>query len=548
MKDANKTKEQLIKEMAKLRRQIAELKKLKTERKRAEEVRLASSYARSLIEASLDPLVTISLNGKIMDVNEATVRVTGVSREKLIGSDFSDYFTDPERARAGYREVFKKGFVLDYSLDLKHRDGHLTPVLYNASVYRDEKGEVIGVFAAARDITERKRMEEALRGSEIKFKRLYDSNIIGIIFWDTAGNISRANNEFLRIVGYTQDDVLQGKVRWKDMTPPEYAYLDEKALKEMAETGVSVPFEKKYIRKDGSLVPVIIGAVLFKEQKDVGICFVLDISERKRAEEQLKKTLENLARSNKELEQFAYIASHDLQEPLRMVASFTQLLEKRYKGKLDGDADEYIKFAVDGASRMQRLINDLLTYSRIGTRGKPFEPCDCQFVLGQVIVNLKTMIDENNALITNDDLPTIMADETQMIQLFQNLIGNAIKFRRKEPPQVHISAEQKLGEWIFSVRDNGIGIDQQYKERIFVIFQRLHSKDEYGGTGIGLAICKRIVERHGGRIWIESEPGEGSTFYWTIPKRPITPTPILPLSLNVESRDETQGEDNGGGE
>ncbi|HEX7320630.1 MAG TPA: PAS domain S-box protein [bacterium] len=613
-----------------------------------------------------------------------------------------------------------------------------------------------------------KQAEEALRESEAKFKRLYDSNIIGIIFWDTAGNITRTNSEFLRTVGYTEEDVITGRVRWKDMTPPEYAPLDEKALREMGKTGVSVPFEKEYIRKDGRRVPVVIGATIFKGQKDIGICFVLDITERKkaeealriskdrllfateganlgvwnwntvtgeliwsdkckalfgipleetmsyqrfrdalhpddrertdkavkdaldnhedydieyrglwpngsihwlaakgrgfydaagkavrlegvvldisdrkrveealrlknivfdssiaanstadsdgniteaneaflriwgysakdevvgkpilhflqnkeeavdiitalnasgkwkgeytarrkngttfiayglatdlkdstgkligyqsaviditerkRAEEELKRTMTDLSRSNKDLEQFAYVASHDLQEPLRMVASFTQLLEKRYKGKLDAEADEFIDYAVGGANRMQQLINDLLTYSRLGIKGKPFESCDCHSVLGRVIVNLRTAIDENKALITNDDLPAVIADETQMIQLLQNLIGNAIKFRSKESPLIHVSAQKKDNEWIFSVRDNGIGIEPQYKERIFVIFQRLHGKEEYKGTGIGLAVCKKIVERHGGRIWVESELGKGSTFYFTMPERPL---------------------------
>ena len=210
----------------------------------------------------------------------------------------------------------------------------------------------------------------------------------------------------------------------------------------------------------------------------------LEIAERQRAEDKLKETLLDLERSNKELEQFAYVASHDLQEPLRMVASYTQLLEKRYGDKLDSDAREFIQFAVDGAIRMQRLINDLLVYSRLGTRGKTFEPTDSHEVLGQAIANLSALIEENQALVTNDDLPTIMADESQMVQLFQNLIGNAIKFRTHESPRIHVSAEQKGGEWLFTVRDNGIGIDPQHKDRIFVIFQRLHSKEEYPGTGV----------------------------------------------------------------
>jgi signal transduction histidine kinase len=249
-----------------------------------------------------------------------------------------------------------------------------------------------------------------------------------------------------------------------------------------------------------------------------------ELAERKRAEEELKQTMAELARSNQELEQFAYVASHDLQEPLRMVASYVQLLARRYQGRLDADADEFIAYAVDGATRMQALINDLLAYSRVGTRGKPFEPTDCEAILDQALANLQVAIEENGAAVTHDLLPTVMADATQLTQLFQNLIGNAVKFRGEESLRIHISAHwpsaienRKSDEWIFSVRDNGIGIDPEYHERIFLIFQRLHTREEYPGTGIGLAICRKIVERHGGRIWVESQPGKGSIFYFTIP-------------------------------
>ena len=234
------------------------------------------------------------------------------------------------------------------------------------------------------------------------------------------------------------------------------------------------------------------------------------------SEEELRKTVADLERSNAELERFAYVASHDLQEPLRMISSYTQLLAKRYQGKLDADADDFIGYAVDGAKRMQQLINDLLAYSRVGTRGKLFTPTDCETVFDTAVANLDISIEENKAKVTHDPLPTVMADEGQLVQLFQNLIGNGIKFHGRKPPRVHVSAEQKKKEWVFSVKDNGIGIDPQYFDRVFIIFQRLH-RAEYPGTGIGLAIAKRIVHRHGGRIWIESQPGKGSTLYFTIP-------------------------------
>jgi light-regulated signal transduction histidine kinase (bacteriophytochrome) len=248
------------------------------------------------------------------------------------------------------------------------------------------------------------------------------------------------------------------------------------------------------------------------------ISTVWDVTERKRAEEELQKTLEELKHSNAELEEFAYIASHDLQEPLRGIAGLTQLLQRRYQGQLDSRADEYIEHIVDGTQRMQTLINDLLAYSRVGRRGEAIASTEAETAVKAALKNLNAAILEDGATITNDRLPKVKADPTQLTQLFQNLIGNAIKFRSEYPPQIHICAVEAGDFWQFSVRDNGIGIEPQYYERIFQVFQRLHSRREYKGTGIGLAICKKIIERHGGKIWIESQEGQGSTFYFTLPK------------------------------
>jgi light-regulated signal transduction histidine kinase (bacteriophytochrome) len=244
-----------------------------------------------------------------------------------------------------------------------------------------------------------------------------------------------------------------------------------------------------------------------------------DITERKRSERLLQESIEELARSNTELEQFTYIASHDLKEPLRMISSFTQLLEKRYKDKIDEDANDFIKFITEGVVRMQDLINSLLAYSRIGKLSKEFEKIDLNDVLKNVIDNLQQLINETNAEVIYDSLPSLFVDKNQLLQVFQNLISNAIKFHGKESPQVRVSARPDNQCWVFSIRDNGIGIDPKDFERIFIIFQRLHAKDEYDGTGIGLAICKKIIEHHSGKIWVESEVGKGSTFYFSIPNK-----------------------------
>ncbi len=232
---------------------------------------------------------------------------------------------------------------------------------------------------------------------------------------------------------------------------------------------------------------------------------------------ELKQAEAELQRSNAELEQFAYVASHDLREPLRMVITFTHMLRQRYSGRFDDQADQMLHFAADGASRMQGLINDLLTYSRVGRRGNAFQWVDCSEVLKTVLNNLQANIDESGISITTHSLPTVWADSSQLVQLFQNLINNAVKYRGEETPEVQIGAERQENEWLFWVRDNGIGFDRKHAERIFLIFQRLHTREAYPGTGIGLAICKKIVERHGGRIWVDSMPEKGSTFYFTLP-------------------------------
>ncbi len=289
---------------------------------------------------------------------------------------------------------------------------------------------------------------------------------------------------------------------------------DEKVLGAMCLDRMKVPFTEEDLSLSETFATYASTALKNAQAHDD---IHQEVKQRRRMEKKLKQTMTELKRSNDELQQFAYVASHDLQEPLRMVASYVQLLAKRYRGKLDQDADDFINYAVDGAVRMQGLINDLLAYSRVGTRGRPFESSDLDEIFERALGNLQASVVETGAQIDHGPLPTLLVDRVQFTQLFQNLIGNAIKFHNDTPPHVRVAAERKNGEYILSVRDNGIGIDPEYADRIFMIFQRLHDRSEYKGTGIGLAICRKIVERHGGRIWVESEPGQGATFYFTVP-------------------------------
>jgi len=363
---------------------------------------------------------------------------------------------------------------------------------------------------------ERKQAEQALRESEDRYRDLVECSQYLICTHDLQGQILSVNQEGARLLGYNKTDLVGKNIR--DLVGPKFGdefatYLDTIQKHRVAKGLIQIRTAAgelriweyhNTLRTEGVASPVV-------------RAIAHDITERKGVERALREKTEELARSNEDLEQFAYVASHDLQEPLRTVTSYVQLLARRYKGKLDADADEFIGFAADGAVRMWNLVNDLLTYSRVGMQRNEFEPADSEAALAQSVNDLKVAIEETGALVTHDPLPTVMADPPQLGQLFRNLIGNAIKFRSSEPPRVHISASRTGNGWTFSVRDNGIGIAQDYSERIFVIFQRLHNREEYAGTGIGLAVCKKIVERHGGRIWVKSDAGKGATFYFILP-------------------------------
>ena len=370
-------------------------------------------------------------------------------------------------------------------------------------------------------INKRKWAEETIKRISAELDQIFNTAADGMRLIDKNFNVIRINETLSNLLNLSKDEVV-GKKCYETFRGSLCHTADCPLTKIFNGQEERVECDAEKERNDGARIPCIVTATPFRGPNGELLGIVedfKDITERKRMEDELEQRLKELARSNAELQQFAYVASHDLQEPLRMVASYVQLLARRYKGKLDADADDFINFAVDGANRMQGLINDLLAYSRVGTSGRDFEPTDCTAILDQAVANLQAMVKENKSIVTYNSMPTVMADAPQLVQLFQNLISNAIKFHGPGPPLIHISAEQKNAEWVFAVKDNGIGIDPQFKERIFVIFQRLHSKTEYSGTGIGLAICKKVVERHDGRIWVESEVGKGTTLYFTLPKK-----------------------------
>ncbi len=499
-----------------------------TERKRVEEARQQSELLfRTLFELSPDAIMLIDphdprVRSRIVDCNAAACQMNGYRREELVDQSIELVNADPYTAdgQIAYLEKIRQEGQLRYEVLHRRKNGTVFPVEVSTTIIEVGGRELL--IGIDRDITERKQSEDALRASEGRYRDLVQNANSAIIRWKSDGTIAFFNEYAQMFFGYRADEVI-GKdinilVPATESTGGDLTSLVKDIL---AHPEKFVNNVNENLCRDGRRVwmtwtnrPIFDANGQVIEILAVGS----DITARKRVEEELNKAMDELKRSNAELEQFAYVASHDLQEPLRMVSSYMQLLERRYKKQLDQDADDFIGFAVDGAERMQRLINDLLAYSRLGTRGQPFLPASSEAALSQALTNLQVAIQESKGIITYDPLPRVVGDETQLVQLFQNLVGNALKFHRKEKPRVHVSAEGREREWVFSVRDNGIGIDPQYFERIFVIFQRLNSREKYAGTGIGLAMCKKIVQRHGGRIWVESQPGKGATFYFTLPR------------------------------
>lgn len=485
-----------------------------TEYKRTENA-LKESQAR--LQSILDHTPTLinikDLAGRYVLINQKAETVLGIANEDIRGKTPFDVFSEKtaEQIIAHDKRVIDSQSSLKTEENVLSEYGIQTLLSVRFPIF-DNNGELIAIGGIFTDISERKKAEEEMLVKE----RAIESSINAIAIADLQGNLTYVNASFLRLWGYEDmDNVIGEKVL-------DFWHSTEKASEVVQALGANGHWTGELVgkKKNGSLFDVQLSANMVFDKSQTPICMMasfIDITEQKRAERQLKETMRELERSNKELEQFAYVASHDLQEPLRMVTSYLQLLEKRYENQLDEDAQEFIYYAVDGAKRMQSLISDLLSYSRIKSRAKTMKNVNFQEIVERAKEHLTFMIEESEAEITYDELPTLKVDRGQMVQLIQNLINNSIKYNHNKPV-IHISAKKQNNEWIFSVTDNGIGINAKYFERVFQIFQRLHTKREYSGTGIGLAICKKIIERHNGKIWVESEEDDGATFYFSIPK------------------------------
>jgi|SRR5579883_2102238 len=499
-------------------------------RQRVQQAEEAEQRMRSVVNHVIDGIITIDERGTVTTFNPAAEKLFGYAGSEVVGQNVKLLMPEPFHGQhdgylANYLRTGEAKIIgIGREVMGRRKDGSTFPMDLAISAFR--LGQTRYFTGIVRDITERKRAEEELREAEERMRSIVDHIIDGIVTIDERGTVESINPAAQRLFGYPAAEVVGQNV--KLLMPEPYHSGHDSYLANFVRTGeakiIGIGREVVGQRKDGSLFPMDLAVSAFHiGQRRYFTGIVRDITERKQAESQLLKTADELARSNLDLEQFAYVASHDLQEPLRAVAGCVQVLRNRYQGQLDARADELIAHTVDGVSRMQTLIDDLLAFSRVGTRGKTFEETDCNTVLDQALADLEVSVRESGAAITHDPLPVVSGDAGQLAQLFQNLLGNAIKFRSQQPPRIHVGARRAAGGWTFSVADNGIGIRPDYFERIFVIFQRLHTRTEYPGTGIGLAICKKIVERHGGRVWVESELGKGTTFFFTISDGGATP-------------------------
>jgi len=490
-----------------------------TERKEREQALTRTERRFEAIFA--DPNILVGLldtDGTVLDINETAMEYIDADLEAVQGEPFwqTPWWGEGEESRAKAQEWTTRaasGEYVEFEADLTQPQGERYTI---SGVFRpvtDEDGEVVSVIVSDRDITERRAYERQLEQSEQRYRTLAESFPNGLVtLYDDDLCYTVAEGQAFDYLPVSKDDI-EGK------TPAE-AFGEDVAetfepLLRGALWGEEGVQEMTYAGREWRLHAVPItdsdGEVF------AGMTMAQDITEQVRRQKQLERSNRRLEESNQRLEQFAYAASHDLQEPLRMVSSYLTLIEDRYGDALDEDGQEFLEFAVDGADRMREMINALLDYSRVETRGDPFEPVDLGNVLADVRADLEMRIEETGAEVTAETLPRVEGDPNQLRQLLQNLLDNALTYTGEEPPRVHVSAEREGEMWAVSVRDEGVGIDPEDTEEVFEVFQRLHSREEYDGTGIGLALCERIVERHDGEIWVDSESGEGATFTFTLP-------------------------------
>ncbi|MGC2425297.1 MAG: PAS domain S-box protein [Nitrospirota bacterium] len=490
------------------------------------------AYNRSLLEASLDPLVTISPEGKVADVNEATVKVTGVPRDELIGTDFSGYFTEPDKAMEGYLQVFRAGSVTDYPLTIRHKDGRLTDVLYNASVYRDKGGKVAGIFAAARDITERKRAEEALRDAGTYNRSLLEASLDPLVTIGPDGKITDVNRATELVTGYTRQEIV-GTDFSGYFTEPEMANAGyQKVFKD----GFVQDYPLEVMCRDGRCTPVLYNASLYwNERGEVAGIFAAarDITERKRAEEEvIKLNLEleqrvrdrtaQLESANSELESFSYSVSHDLRAPLRSLDGFSQAILEEYSDRLDEKGKDYLGRIRLASQRMGQLIDDMLKLSRVTRTEMRFENVDLTGIAGEIEDELRRGEPGRKVEFIIEEGVTAWGDLPLLRTVMQNLLSNSWKFTSgHDKAVIQFGVSEDGGRKIFFVKDDGAGFDMTYADKLFTPFQRLHSTVDFPGTGIGLVIAKRILRRHGGDIWAKSEPEKGAAFYFSFERRQV---------------------------
>ena len=504
---------------------------LTEEKKLKDKLKLKENQFTQAFKYAATGIALISLEGNITDVNESLCNMVGYKREELLNSNFSNFTYPPDLPKIVARlKGALSGNFNTYQMEKRylHKDGSIVWASVNVSLLKDEQGKPLNIISHINDITERKKAEENLQNSEQKFRELFEFLPAGIALLDIeTQQYLEVNDSLLKLSGYSSDEFVQ--LTSKDRTPDSFLPQDAIELEKLLLTGHCGPYKKKSIKKNGIIYSVLVEAIKFTNfnGKSLILVVVQDITDIELKEQQLnelnillQKSNSNLASINEELAQFSYIVSHDLKEPLRMVISFMDLLQKRYAPQLDEKANSFIDHAVDGGRRMQKMISDLLLYSSTGQNHNGKETVELVTLVNEVELNLYKQIKEFHATIIIDNTTCcLIVFKSEMLRLFQNLISNAIKFSKKDvKPIIHINCKEENNHWLISIKDNGIGMDSKNLNRIFDVFTRLHAINEYEGTGIGLAICKKIIKEHKGNIWAESEPDVGSTFYFTLSK------------------------------